>query len=69
MIILYTTHCPKCKVLTKKLDAANVNYEICDDVEVMEEKNFSSLPMLEINGKLYNFTESIQLINIGGIIE
>ena len=68
MIVLYTTHCPKCQVLTKKLNAANINYEVCEDVKIMEEKNFSSIPVLEINNKVYNFTEAVQLINEGGII-
>ena len=68
MIVLYTTHCPKCQVLTKKLNAANINYEVCEDVKIMEEKNFSSLPVLEVNNKVYNFTEAVQLINAGGVI-
>ena len=69
MIVLYTTHCPKCQVLTKKLNAANINYEVCEDVKIMEKKNFSSLPVLEVNNKIYNFTEAVQLINAGGVID
>lgn len=45
-IILYSTHCPKCTVLEKKLIKANLNFTVCDDEKIMEEHGFTSLPML-----------------------
>lgn len=66
MITLYTTHCPKCQVLEKKLEKANILYETCEDTTVMKEKNFTSTPMLEIDGKLFSFKEAIDWINKGG---
>ena len=39
-VILYTTHCPKCKVLTTKLKAKGVDYEEVTDVDVMRDKGF-----------------------------
>ena len=32
MIILYTTHCPRCKVLETKLNNKNLEYTIVDNV-------------------------------------
>jgi hypothetical protein len=30
-IVLYTTHCPKCRVLEKKLSDKGVKFETCED--------------------------------------
>lgn len=58
MIILYSTNCPKCKVLKKKLDLKEIKYVIESNIEVMKEKGFFQVPILEVNGKCMNFTEA-----------
>ena len=67
-IILYTTNCPKCKVLEQKLKMKNVKYEEVNDIELMEKKGFMTAPMLEIEGKVMNFKEANDWINslLGG---
>lgn len=62
MIILYSTGCPKCKILKQKLDEQNIEYTICNDVELMKEKGFTTVPMLEIDGKIYSYIEAINYI-------
>ena len=37
-IILYSTNCPKCNVLEKKLQSKNIDFEICNDVDLMLSK-------------------------------
>ena len=66
-IILYTVDCPKCKVLEKKLNNANISFEICKDTKLMAEKNISKLPMLEVDGKMLTFKEAVDMINKGVI--
>ena len=63
MIKLYTIGCPKCKVLELKLKQKNVEYETIEDMEVMKEKGFMSLPMLEVDGNIYNFSEAVKFLN------
>lgn len=63
MIILYSTHCPKCTILEKKLNQANIEYEICDDTNIMIDKGFDFLPMLEVDGKIMGFKEAVDWIN------
>ena len=63
MNILYSTGCPKCKVVMKKLEQANINYEICNDSETMRKKGIQSLPVLEVEGKMYNFKDAVDYIN------
>lgn len=63
--ILYTTGCPKCKVVSTKLSRAGVEYEICDDIEVMKSKGFTYMPMLEADGKVMDFAEILKWV--GGL--
>ena len=62
-VILYSTGCPKCQVLIKKLEQANINYNICNDSDIMREKEIQSLPVLEVEGKMYNFKDAVDYIN------
>lgn len=57
-IILYSTDCPKCKILKQKLDEKNINYQLCSDVDVMKSKGFMSVPMLEVDDNVFNFLEA-----------
>lgn len=62
-VVLYTTHCPKCKVLETKLKQKNIVYSENDDTQYMIEKGFKSAPMLEIDGKeLLDFGAAIKWI-------
>ena len=62
-IILYTTHCPKCRVLEKKLNDKNVKFELCDDVQVMKKLNIFSAPMLSVDGKIIDFYNAVKFVN------
>lgn len=62
-LILYSTGCPKCKVLKTKLDAKNMNYEVIDNVVEMRSLGISSVPVLSVDGKLLQFMEANQWIN------
>lgn len=64
-IILYTVDCPKCKVLEKKLNSANISFEVCKDTKLMAERNISKLPMLEVDGEMLTFKEAVDMINKG----
>ena len=66
-VILYSTHCPKCNVLEKKLKQKNISYEEVNDIEEMEEKGYLSVPVLEVDGvsmdfkTAFNYVESLCL--------
>lgn len=69
-IRLYSTGCPKCQVLEKKLDAIKADYEIITDIDLIKsvcEKTYNvSLPLLQIDeawGEVtYNFSNAIKWI-------
>lgn len=62
-IILYSTGCPKCEILKKKMGEKNISYTEINDIDIMNEKNITFVPMLEIEGKLLNYRESVGFIN------
>lgn len=65
MIKLYSTGCSKCIILTKKLDSAGITYEVFDDVDKMIEMGMTTVPMLEVDGKIMNFKEAVDWIKKG----
>ena len=60
MIKLYSTGCPKCHVLERKLDDAGLEYIKVTDIAEMKSKGITSAPMLEIDGKFYDFSQSLK---------
>ena len=63
MITLYSTGCPQCNVLEKKLDSAHIQYVVDEDVATMIAKGFQSAPMLEVDGEIMNFVEAVRWVN------
>lgn len=62
-VTLYTTFCPKCRVLETKLKQKGIEYKEITDVDIMTEKGFMSVPMLEVDNFVMNFTEANTWIN------
>lgn len=63
MIVLYTTFCPKCKILETKLNSNNIEYEEVTDTELMISKGFMSVPVLEVDGEIMDFSKANKWIN------
>lgn len=62
-VILYSIHCPMCMVLEKKLQSANIDYKIETDEDLMLDKGFVTLPILEVDGNAMDFKAAIDWIN------
>lgn len=62
-IILYSTNCPKCKVLQQKLDAKHIKYEKVTDVDQMQTLGILSVPVMEIHGYLQDFGTAVAWVN------
>lgn len=63
MVILYSTGCPKCKVLEQKLRDKGIEFEVETDVEIMENKGFLMAPMLEVGEVIYDYNEALQWVS------
>lgn len=62
-IILYSTGCPKCKILKKKLDDKNIDYVENDDIETMISLGIEQVPVLSVDNKLFQFAEAVKWVN------
>lgn len=62
-ITLYSTGCPKCKVLKAKLDQKDLTYDIETDIEKMKELNILSLPVLKVDDKFLQFKDAVDWVN------
>ncbi len=62
-IIFYTTGCPKCGILKKKLDLSGVAYSVCDDVEEMQRLGMTEAPALMVGGRLLSFGDAVKWAN------
>lgn len=65
-VTLYSTGCPKCKVLASKLESAGVQFDVESNVDKMQSMGMRSLPMLSVNGDLMDFTTAVKWANERG---
>ena len=63
MVTLYSTHCPRCRVLESKLTQKNIEFNVITDIDKMESLGIQSVPILEVNDKLLSFTDAIAWVN------
>lgn len=66
MIILYSTHCPKCIVLETKLKQLNKEFIIKDNqdevVSFGKEHDILSTPILVVDDQVMDFTSAIKFL-------
>lgn len=63
LVILYSTGCPRCNVLTQKLNSKDIQYTVVSDVEEMEKKGIETVPVLEVDGQMLQFKEATDWVN------
>lgn len=61
-VILYSTHCPRCKVLETKLQKKNIEYTEETDVQKMLSLGIKGAPALKIDDKILSFKEAVDWI-------
>lgn len=68
-IILYSTNCPKCNVIKKKLDQLEIEYTLIDDIDTVnkfaDDHNLHEAPLLVIDDQIFNFKEAIKYLSKG----
>lgn len=62
-IVLYSTGCPKCKVLKQKLDSKSIHYTENNSVDEMLAIGITQAPMLSVNGELLAFQKANEWVN------
>ena len=61
--MLYSTGCPKCSILKRKLDENGITYTEVNDVDLMLAKGMVSVPMLEVDGNIMDFANAVKWVN------
>lgn len=66
-IKLYTTGCPKCLVLEKRLNEDDIGYDKIDSLKEVQEKakelGINQVPFCLVDGELYGFEEMMERIS------
>ena len=66
MVTLYSTGCPRCKVLKAKLEQKGIEYKVIDSEEIMRELGMTEVPMLVTDDEtpfVLNFQQAIGWVN------
>lgn len=57
-VTLYTTHCPKCRMIEKRLAEKGIKYSEVADIGEITKRGFKSVPMLQVDDKVYGFGDA-----------
>lgn len=68
-IIFYTTNCPRCQVLKKKMDSLGIEYELNDDIEEMMLWGIQTVPMLRIEKELFDASSFTALLDFSQAVK
>lgn len=62
-IVLFSTGCPKCRILLKKLDSKGLDYTENKSIEEMQELGITSAPVLKVGEELLDFKSAIRWVD------
>ena len=62
-VILFSTHCPKCRIIEMKLQQKQIPFEVRDDVDEMRQLGFKTAPYLKVENSLLEFAAAVRWIN------
>lgn len=62
-IVLYSTGCPKCSILKKKLEEKQIPYDTVTDVNEMLALGINEVPVLSVNDELMSFPNAVKWVN------
>ena len=63
MPTLFSTGCPKCTILKKKLSQKDIKYTEVNDIQQMLDMGLQSVPWLEVDGQMMDFDQANKWIN------
>lgn len=70
-VVLYSTGCPRCKVLKTKLEEKGIAFEECTDIECMQSMGVESVPWLQVSDgdetKMMDFVNAVHWVNCQGV--
>jgi len=62
-IVLFSTGCPQCRILEKKLAQTGITYRIEEDLQELLDLGLMSVPVLKVGGLHYRFPAAVNWVN------
>ena len=62
-VTLFSTNCPRCKVLAQKLTDKGIEFNISEDVDEMIRRGFRSAPVLDVDGESMDFSTAVKWVD------
>jgi hypothetical protein len=63
MVTLFSTGCPKCRVLEQKLNNKQIEYSKDSNMDEIINQGFMSAPVLKVNDVYLDFTSAVKWVN------
>lgn len=60
---IYSTGCPKCNILIKKLKENGIDFNEYNQVDKLIDMGFKTAPILEVDGEMMEFGQAIRWVN------
>ena len=61
---LFTTGCPKCRILEEKMTKKGLQFEKCTNPKEMQDLGIISVPMLKCpDGTMLGYFDAVKLVN------
>lgn len=61
-IILYTTHCPICLMLERKLKEKNIEYTEISNIDEIKKAGVKNVPVLKVDNEMMNSYSAMQWV-------
>lgn len=61
-VILYTTHCPMCLMLERKLKEKNINYIEVSNINEIKEAGIKNVPVLKVDNEMMDSYNAMQWV-------
>ena len=62
-VVLYSTDCPRCNVLKRKLEDKGIPFTLTSEVDEIIKMGFTYAPVLAVDDKYMEFVEANKWIN------
>lgn len=60
--ILYSTNCPKCNTLKKKMEMSKIDFEVNTNQDDIKALGISSAPVLVVDGVVMDFAKAVDWV-------
>ena len=64
MITLYSTGCPKCNILERRLTNDGISFNISNDVDELIDMGFQNAPVLKIGDNFIDYANAMKLLKV-----